>query len=281
MSFETVAPIEVRPFPHITFQAYAGEEAESRLLLHRADGKPLKVEAVKIVGDGDFEVTTEAVTEPTTMPSTNAAGAPGPGPRELKAQPGDVWILAKVKAPQQRSTFRATAEIKVDHPELEVLSIPMTLVVTDLIQVAPHFTRLWVSDDSPQGAKGRTVTTTLRHRKDKAFEIEGVEVSHPDLFVAKPSTEGAQTVHTVVVSLRDDIDAARIASPIRAAVKVKTSDAEVPEVEVNVMISQSRGLANRPPAGQRRGEPRRVLPVQPSPEAPHEPPKPAGEKEKQ
>jgi len=235
----------MRPYPQISIRAYSGETTEDRILLHRGDGKPLKVTGIKVEGEGGFKVNAVPVTEA----DVKAAGPQPDGqpamdkrvPGQPKPEPklGDVWLVAKVTAPKERSSFRATAEVAVDHPDLDKVQVPLTLVVTDLIQAIPPYTRLWlIGDDEPSGAKGRTVTTTLRHVQERPFEIKGLEVSHPDLFTAEATSEGAKPVHTVVIKLRDDVDTSKTAASVRGTVKVTTSDPDAPEVDINVLISR-------------------------------------------
>jgi hypothetical protein len=281
VTFDSVAAIQMRPYPQIAIRAYSGETAEERVLLHRGDGKPLEVTGIKVEGEGGFKVTAVPVTEEDVKAaaarSEETPATPSRAPGQPKPEPelGDVWLVAKVTAPAERTSYRATAQVAVEHPDVDEVKVPLTLVVTDLIQAIPAFTRLWlIGDDQPSSAAGRTVTTTLRQVKDRPFEIKGVEVSHPDLFMAKVTSEGAKSVHTVEVKLRDDVEPGKTAASVRGRVKVMTTDPDAPEVDINVLVSQSRTLAQRRPAGQHRGMPR---PGQPKPEPPPGPDAPAQE----
>jgi hypothetical protein len=243
MTFNVVAAIVMKPRGNLFLNAIQGQGGSAKLLLHRADGKPLEAEASRAGLPVNVQVQTRAVT------ATDADEG------QLDPQPGDIWIEVVLSDDTPPLNRNATITVTTNHPEAPRLTIPLMIRVRPLFEIRPARVALWASGDAPGG---ESAVFRVSHSRREAFEIDAIQVSHPEVFSAVAMSADQRPVHSIRVRRADDLDAATIASTIRGNVRISVVGPTEEVLEVSVRIEPRRDRI-RP---QRRGA-RRPIPTPP------------------
>jgi hypothetical protein len=228
MTFTVQPAIDVKPKFQVMVDTVKGVAKSERSILHRTDGKPLKVDKVDIDDPAVAHVTFGAVTEP---------GDNG-------AMPGDAWVEVAVAAADSVANQQTKLHIHTDHPDQAVLDLPLGVRVRPLVEARPERVQLWIDENAPGG---RTTVIKVASNRDKPFEIKEIVSSNPDVFTAKPTTNGSLALQSVQVELTDKVTATSLVATVSGTLRVTTSDPDQPLVEVPVVVSKRvRSLPPRP-----------------------------------
>ena len=219
MTFSVQPVIEVRPQPRVMLQAIKGQPASQRLVLHRADGQPLKVARFELDSADLAQVTVEPV---------SAEGEPG-------AQPGDVVVNVSLPKDEAEGQRGGRLTLFTNHPEQPQVVVSLQVRVRPLIEPRPTRVQLWVDEGT---TSGRSTSFRLSSNHERPFEVTQIVSSNPELFTATPVTTGSRLLQTVQVSIVEDADLAAMPSAVRGTLKVSSDDPDQPVVEVPVMVSK-------------------------------------------
>jgi hypothetical protein len=250
MTFTVQQVIEVRPQPRVTLQSIKGQGASQRLVLHRADGKPLEVTRFELDSANQVGVKLEPVT------------APG----EQGSQPGDVVVEVSTAADSPEGNRGGRLSLFTNHPEQPEVVVSLQVRVRPLIEPRPERVQLWVDEGT---AAGRTTSFRLTSNHEQPFTVTGIVSSHPELFTAAPVTTDARLLQTVQVTLAENADLASMPAAVNGTLRVSSDDPAQPVVEVPVVISK-RIRTTRPA--------RVIRPAPPADGVPAEPPAADAEK---
>ena len=216
--------IVVSPAFRFSFSTIEGEKGRTRVLLHRSDGKPLKILGVE-TGDPELTARIEMVAG-----SGSQKGQDGVS--------GDAWIEL-VSSPAANVGRRSgSVRIATNHPDLPELVMPSVWRVRPLIEARPEIVRLWPPTNS--GRVTRSGLVSLRRVGKKKFTVTGLEVSHPEIFTAAANSTAAATRQAIRVNLLEDVTLDTLESTIEGWVKIETDDPERPTIEVPVIVSRKR-----------------------------------------
>jgi hypothetical protein len=241
--------------------ATVGSDASDRVLLHRGDGKPLKVDKIEVNPPQAFTVKVIQVKE-----KDERFG-------RLLGQPGDLWMEATVRPQQKVGSQNAEAVLRTNHPDQSELKVPLTVRVRELIEVLPATTQIRLRDGK---ALGRYTSATLRSNTRQAFEVTSIEVAHPEIYTATCLTKGARTSHTIRVQLAAGLDESALNVPFNGQVTIGTSAPDKPVVELGLLIAEHRYQSRRPSAARVRPPQARRRPAtsEPQPTTPELKPTP-------
>ena len=228
VSFNTVTPIVALPAFRIQLNTVEGTSASQRVLLHRADGKPLEARLMKSSLEQGLRVDL----------------APADGTEEpigrISPQLGDLWLVATMEKPAA-SSHDGVITLATNDPRTPVLELPLMVRVRPLIQVRPSPVRLWPAEGGPGGA---SVLVRVSHSGRLAFEITAVEVADPKLVAAKLESTGSQQIHSLRVALVEGV--AVEDDRLRTTVRITTSDPSKPVIEIPVEVLQRHQATRRP-----------------------------------
>lgn len=219
MTFSVQPVIEVRPQARVTLQAVKGQGASQRLVLHRTDGQPLKVERFELDTAGLVQVTTEPVS------------APG----EQGSMPGDVVVELSVPADAKDGNRGGRLSLFTNHPEQSEVVVPLQVRVRPLIEPRPERVQLWVDEGTPSG---RSTSFRLSSNHEQAFTVTGIVSSHPELFTGTAVTTDARLLQTIQVSIAENADIAAMPAAVNGTLRVSSDDPKQPVVEVPVIVSK-------------------------------------------
>lgn len=226
---EMVPAVQIRPTPYLRLETLEGERASGHVVLHRTDGKPLEVLGTRIGDDTLFGVNV------TPVDGEDNIGGP-----ELGAGDVRVEVIAK---PQKGYVSKGDRlEIQINHPEVPVLTIPVSLRVRPVIQATPGHVRFRLTP--AQKDRGASSVVVLRHNQGKEFSVTSVKSSAPDLVVAEPaeetSPEGRPMVRVTVPAAAWD----SLGKGSRMAELIVETDA--PEhAEIRIPVSLARTVMTR------------------------------------
>ena len=238
-----ISPIEVKPELRVALTAYEGNRATQRVLLHRHDGKPLGAVTAKPADPTVVLVTTEGVTEEMKQEG-------------FTARPGDVWLTLTVP-PRTGAVSRSTRiDVETHVPEQPKVQIPVYVRIRSLIAVQPVQVRIVLPSS---GGAGTARTIRLTHGMRREFRLLGVECDRPEMFDVSMDEQGKASVHRVTVRLTDELAAASLDSPVRAAVTIRTDDPQRQVIRVPLVVSR-RKTAVRPAPGAVTGAPKPAAP---------------------
>jgi len=237
VTFEVMPAIDILPKRNLFLAGMVGEEATAVALLHRTDGKPLKVTGVEAAGS-------EGLVEIEIEPYTDRA-SPVEG---VKGEEGDVWVVARLSPQSLQMTRAVRVFLTTDHPEMERLEIPLSIRVQSLIVSAPRMVRLLASENP-----GHRQQTTLRltHTRGKEFSVLGVKSADPELFSVEVISTGKLKMHSLKVVLAKGLDLDALDAVTTSSLEVTTDDPGLPRLEVTVRVD-SLGTVN-PKAGSAAG----------------------------
>ncbi len=219
-TYNVVSPIIASPGYRVVLSGVEGTPTTNRILLHRVDGEPLVVELEQSGVPEGVDIALEPVTTS--------------GKSENRVEPvaGDVWIVASVDGTVDAMNHNGIVTFTTNHPEVTQLEVPVYVRVRSVIDLRPQRVTLWPSEAGPHGT---TTLVRLSHNARGTFEVNSVEVSDPKLLTAELQSQGAQQMHSVRITLADGI--ALNGSNAQATVRVATSDAAKPTIEIPVVIT--------------------------------------------
>jgi hypothetical protein len=207
--------IEIKPKP-VGLQRHPGSR-RPRVLLHRNDGKPLKVTGIE-GGPSFVKFTSTSVDKSDTM-----------------AQEGDVWVRGTVDATAAPGRMTDKIRVLTDHPDMPSLELSVTAVVRGLFEPIPAQVRLWLPTE---GQTGQASNLRVKSNRREKFTITGVEVSHPAVFAVKPQTTDAQDMQMLQVELAPDLKAESLGGPsLQGTIKLTLGDDKHTVVEVPVLVA--------------------------------------------
>jgi len=227
-SADVEAAVIATPAMRFVLSAVEGEPAESRILLHRTDGKALEV-GVDGTGNPALSVRTEVVSKATKKD-------------RVQAEPGDVWLVLATKADQRAVNSNGSLKVTTNQPDLPTLTIPFTVRVRPLIELRPATAQLWFGQENT----GRRQTiVTLTGYQDRKFKITGVDVSNPELFSARADSQDSSTRHRLWIILADGATASAANEKVKGFVRIHTDLPGRKELNLPVLVE------SRKPAGPR------------------------------
>lgn len=244
MTFTVQQVIEVRPQPRVMLQAVKGQAASQRLVLHRADGKPLEVTRYELDSPGLVRVTLEPV------------AAPG----EQGSQPGDVAVELSTAEDSPEGNRGGRLSLFTNHPEQPEVVVSLQVRVRPLIEPRPQRVQLWVDEGT---TAGRSTSFRLTSNHEQPFTVTGIVSSHPELFTATAVTADARLLQTVQVTLAENADLATMPAAVNGTLRVTSDDPKQPVVEVPVVVSK-RVRTTRPARVIRPAAPPEAAPVTPA-----------------
>ncbi len=251
MTFTVSSPIVVLPQLRVYLDTVAGSAERERVLLHRTDGKPLKVSARTEDLPPGVHVGAVPVREKATAPETP------------EAVPGDVWLETRVDADTSPGLYRGRLVVHTDHPDLPELELPTSVRVRPLVEARPDVVQLWVS---PEERGSRSALFRVQHNGGGTFSITDIEVGDPDLVKATRMDEGASRLHNVRVDLVGDVEPTALDAARGIPVVIHTDDPDAPTVQVTVRIARTPQSVSRRTGTLRRPMERpRVLRSSPTP----------------
>jgi len=245
MKFSVDTMISMTPRPQIFVNAIVGNPAESRILMHRNDGKKLKIPAIRYEST-DIEV--KAV--PVDLKEEKRPG--------FKPEAGDVWLVTTAKDGVSPGNYSLKVWLTTNHPKLTEVEIPVTFRIKPLISAHPEQIRLWIQDN---GAGPRGSLFRMIHNGGGEFEVKDIKVKDEKLVTASLVDEGSSRMHSIRVELVEGMKAADIGKGKTTELVITTSDPKQPEIRVPVLLNQRQNVTRpgkrpaelRPSDIQRRG----------------------------
>lgn len=236
VSFESVMPVEVYPRPRAILHGFVGEPVEETLVVRRRDGEALTLSEPS-VRSGEVNVSLEPVDE---------ANADPPGTR-YGAKPGDWRVRLATGASTEPRTRRVRFQVRTNHPEKPVLTIPVTLRVRPALIVQPR--RVALSGQAGAERHRRRIVT-LRHGGREPYSLTSVALRGE---LPGVTAEPRRDVRAAVQQIEVLLDPARAEPGIHRGRLVVRTDLEAkPEVVVPVRITVRRAAAAAARSG---GEP--------------------------
>jgi len=244
-----IAPIEVRPSSRIWLSTWEDVPAKVHLLLHRQDGKPLKIMALQVEPPGLMKLTWSSVTSAERV-------------RGLRAGPGDVWLTASVQAVPHAISRSGKVHITTNDPRQKTFILPLFVQVRPTLEAVPPQLRFFVGDRGPQ-EYWRVVE--LRAHGSTRFHIRSVQTDRPALFKVVIMPPGLGTSEKIRIGLDRDAALKVAAGTFRSTMTIKTDDAKHPVMTIPVIVTRQRAMRVRPtfrvlrpktaPAQKKPGEP--------------------------
>ena len=228
VSYNVVTPIVASPGYRLMLSAVEGTATANRIFLHRTDGQPLAVELEQSGVPEGVDVSLEKVT------------AADESEGRQNAKPGDVWVVAAVDGDVGAMNHNGVVTLTTNHPEAPRLEVPVYVRVRSIIDVRPQRVNLWPAEAGPHGT---TTLVRLNHNARESFEVTSIEVSDPKLLTAELQSQGAQNMHSMRISLADGISLN--GSDAQATVRVGTSDAAKPVIDIPVQITTTSRASRR------------------------------------
>jgi len=246
---EAYSPIIVKPSFRINLTTVEGSAGQTRVILHRADGEALTV--TEVAAEHPQLLVRVRPVNGESVPPGESAGDTNMWEemahrRAIKAAPGDVWIELATQEEPAAGNMAGRLRLKTNDPEAPELSVPYMVRVRPLIEIRPAAVRMWLSP--VRGTEGRSAIVSLRHNGGGEFAITGVEVSHPEIFVAAANSTGSAARQVVRVGLTEGLGADSLAGSVEGWIAVATDDPTRPRVEIPVVVSPTRALTRRPMA---------------------------------
>jgi len=231
LSFRLVAPIVVDPAGKIVLQAVVGESIVQRFSLRRRDGEELEITRINpLLGD-------------------LVAIRYGAAEEDLRTQwpepvrGGMVFVEALLEPQLEKLRRNSGLQITTNHPDVRLLTLPMSVWVRDLIEAAPASLNL---RGGAGGSRRSRAIVRVVHRGDVPFEIETLEISDPDLLSATQTTQGASSNHSIQVEVNTELNL-EVGQVRRGWLEVQTSAADRSQIRVPVTVSGSLVRPKSPP----------------------------------
>lgn len=234
LKFTVETMISMKPRPQIFANAIIGDQATSRILMHRNDGEKLEISAVRY-DNPDIEVTVAPVDPKAEKPAGYTPEA------------GDVWLVAKAKEGAGPGNHSLKVWLTTNHPKLAEVEVPVTFRIKPLISAHPEQIRLWIQD-SGAGGGARGAVFRVVHNGGADFEVTSVVVEDEGLVKASLVAEGSARMHSIRVEVPDDLKGADIGKSKTTGLVIGTSDPRQPEIQVPVLVSH-RQAVTRPGRG--------------------------------
>jgi hypothetical protein len=224
------APIVAKPRLRLTATGLEGEETRARVLLHRADGKPLEISSVE---SGNPAV--RAQMGRVTKKELNSGAT---------AEEGDFWLEVVSNQDAAPGVLTGMVRAATNHPDAPELLVPFSIRIRSLIEAHPAGVRMWLP--MAGGRDGQSAIVTLKRNGNLEFTITAIEVSHPEIFTAAANSTAPAVRQAVRVNLVDDLSRDTISAGVEGWIVVRTDDPEKPVVEIPVIVAPTRALARRP-----------------------------------
>ena len=221
---EARSPIIVKPNPRFYVRSIKGEKTRTRLLLRPVDGEDLEVLDVQT----DFAFL-DAVVEPVTQKEIRDG---------IEGVPGDVWLDLVLSEDAPIGTRRGHLQLTTNHPLAEKVSVDYVTRVQPLVGWSPDGVRLWVN--ATREGDGSSAFIRLVLNKPGTFQITGINVTHPEVFVATPVRDGAANTHVVRVELAEGLAADGLHETVRGWVDLTTDAGPDSKLEVPVLVAPDR-----------------------------------------
>ncbi len=228
LAFTVQPAIEVKPQPQLRVETAMGAARSERVTLHRTDGKPLKVERVEVDDQSLAEMTFGVV----------------PASGEGDGQAGDAWVEAAVAATAPPGNRVTKMRVYTDHPDQPVVDLSLNVRVRPTVEVRPERVTLWVEDST---TAGRSTSVRLSSTRERAFEVKEITSSHPQLFRGVVMGSAAAALHTVKVELVEGATTGSFGPAVNGSLRIATTDADQPVVEVPVTITKRARTMTAPP----------------------------------
>ena len=226
-----VAPVEIKPQPRTWLTAIAGQSAQTVLLLHRHDGKKLKIDNIVINNPELLEAKAEPVTKP-----ENRNG--------LKAVPGDIWLTIRLK-PQQGAVSRGTrVNFNTNVKDDPLIHIPVTIRTRPKVEAVPPRIQLVLPAKGGSGFKQRV---HLRDNLGGRMKVLKVTSDHPELFTATLLSTEPSADQVIEVKVTNEAAAQKLTSRIYGRLHVTTDNPDAKELEVPVIIWRRLPRRTSPP----------------------------------
>jgi hypothetical protein len=210
-------------------QSVVGQTASHQFSLHRRDGKEIEVRQItSLLGD---LVGVRFGVDAADLRASWEEPVRGPA----------VIVIASLEPQAEKVRRTSGLQITTNHPDVPLLTVPLSVWVRDLIEAAPASLNL---RGGAGGSRRSRAMVRLVHRLDVPFEIKGLEVSDPTLLSASLATSGAGSVHTIRVEVSTDLDLS-VGQIRRGWLDVRTSDSDRAQIRVPVTVS---GALVRPPS---------------------------------
>lgn len=223
LKVQPVAPVTVLPRMYVHLQASTGEPGGESLLLRRSDGKPLEVTSATSVPAERLDLSWRTVGE------DGEEAVRGVAPVS-----GDVRLELRLAEDAPVGRRNGVLRVATNHPDAPTLDIPYVAIVRSRIEPRPAEVGLRAA---PPGRAGRQTELRLSSTVGVPFEITRLEVSDPDLIRVEVVGEAARQLHhRLNVVLAKDPESDDPAREIRGWVRIHTSDASLPTVEVPVRV---------------------------------------------
>jgi hypothetical protein len=220
MSFKAVPSVTVLPRVRVYLNGVQGEGISSTVTIRRHDGAPLEIEGVEI-DDARLKATFSTAKEGGTIDQRTTI-------------PGDVLLTVSVDPDAAVGNRNGKLGVRTNHPKAPLVEIPYVLRVRPIIEARPAQLRL-VLEEGNRG--GRMALFRIVHNRRSPFKLTGAVSSAPDVFDASLiKNDAPQQVHSVAVSLTDDLAPGDIEDRRVEALVLKTDDATQPEIAVPVVI---------------------------------------------
>jgi hypothetical protein len=220
---EVHVPIEILPRPRLDLQAIEGGDDSATLVFRRSDGGPLTLsDPVSRVGAWvEFDVETVA--------------RDGRLDNGLALREGDAIVTARVRPGAEPVRRDGTLQLRSNHPQMPVLTVPVAVRIRQMIEVRPSEVRL-VSGTSRPGS-GSTIVRIV-HNHNRPFRLAAVVPERPAVVQAGPATDGARTVHNVWIRLTQTASGEPVELPLRADVTVTLEGVDQRTITIPVVVSR-------------------------------------------
>jgi len=236
LTYRVVAAILAKPQLGFRLKGIENEAVSERILLHRDDGERLEVSMDTAPFPFDIGVRTERGNDKSDAGNASSA---------------DLWLEVTIPPQQEPVRHSGNLILKTNHPDAERLEVPISVWVRPIIDIRPKRIRVDVYDDP---SRSRMVRVRLNHGSRTPFEVTGIEVSNPELFLVELDSDRKQPYHELRVKLAEGVTASSMPEEVNATVRVNLSDAKKPVVEFPVTLVPRQPLEN-PPYGIRRRNP--------------------------
>ncbi len=225
-----IAPIEIRPSPRVWLSSWEGHPAEATVLLHRQDGKPLKIERVGIEPAGLVKLTVSRVT---TSESRHG----------IKAGPGDVWLTVSAPASPHVMSRSGKALLTTNDPRQRALVLPLFVQVRPELEAVPPRLTFVVQ---ARGPKEYWRIVELRAHGSTRFQIRAVTTDRPDLFKVVIMPPGLGAVEKIRIGLDREAALRAVTTPVHSVMTVTTSDPKHPSITIQILVTNRNRVAAPP-----------------------------------
>lgn len=221
VTFRAVTAITVLPRPLVNLNGVAGEEPSETLILRRPDGEKLLV--------SDVETTDQRLTIMTTPVTEKRAVG------RFEAEPGDVLLEVGIKPGTPAGAANGRIGFTTNHPDARRMDVNYSIRLRPVIEARPAQIRLLLQEGN---TPARTMLFRVQHNHREKFKLTSATPSNPELFRVQ-LVDGAdveQQVHTVAVTLQDDVVPGSLDRPMSERLVLTTDDPVQEEVVVPVVI---------------------------------------------